>query len=511
MDPRVKPEDDKSQLLICDRYKSFDENFMFDVMNAVKPKAGKDGDGLIGVDTALNQLTLLDGAIRTWTGTIGAGYEIKYSFNLLSQSYDELEQQIPVFNQLTQAQKNSVLKAFDAWSNVANITFTRTNNSAEIDLGLAMDVLEAGVAAVAARDISGSVIENSDIIFNKFYHSPVPITGDYDSLVSIHEVGHILGLQHGGNYNGSQGTGGKTFFDNLDATVMSYYQGNYATYKALPVTPMIYDIAAAQKLYGANHNYHSGNDTYRINGNSVSMTIWDGAGIDTISGYYVSKSQTIDLGEGLLNRTKIAATNVWIAFGANIENAIGGGGKDIIKGNALANNLTGNAGNDKLYGKQGDDVLNGNDGKDRLQGDAGNDDLNGGGGSDTLYGGAGNDEFHGHSGNDWLFGGTGADILRGGLGWDNFIFTREADSTITEIDKISDFTHGSDKINITKLMFDPLDFIGNDNFSGINEVRSYISGANTLVDINLAGDATPEMRIMLTNYNSLLTASDFIL
>ncbi|MGZ2411949.1 Ca2+-binding RTX toxin-like protein [Sphingomonas sp. F9_3S_D5_B_2] len=56
--------------------------------------------------------------------------------------------------------------------------------------------------------------------------------------------------------------------------------------------------------------------------------------------------------------------NIAIAYGAKIENAIGGSGDDHILGNALNNVLTGNAGNDTLNGGLGKDELSGGAGSD---------------------------------------------------------------------------------------------------------------------------------------------------
>jgi Ca2+-binding RTX toxin-like protein len=69
---------------------------------------------------------------------------------------------------------------------------------------------------------------------------------------------------------------------------------------------------------------------------------------------------------------------------ANLENAIGGSGKDTLIGNAAANVLTGNAGDDTLVGGDGNDVLLGGAGADKLTGGAGNDRLTGGSGDDAY-------------------------------------------------------------------------------------------------------------------------------
>ena len=68
--------------------------------------------------------------------------------------------------------------------------------------------------------------------------------------------------------------------------------------------------------------------------------------------------------------------------GLSFENAFGGDGGDVIRGNSAANMLSGMRGADSLVG---------NEGNDTLKGGAGDDTLSGGIGSDSLEGGAGND------------------------------------------------------------------------------------------------------------------------
>ncbi len=201
----------------------------------------------------------------------------------------------------------------------------------------------------------------------------------------------------------------------FDWSVMSIAYGS---------TPMIHDILAVQNMYGVDTTTRTGDTTYGFNSNAgreafdfdatpwATMTIWDAGGNDTLdaSGYNVN--QNIDLTPGSLssiggvtyaealaeltfavvnanraaagytpvslatynaNMAALAAQpdfrgrltdNVGIAYGATIENAIGGGGNDIIIGNDVRNVLTGNAGND---------VIAGGLGKDELIGGAGND------------------------------------------------------------------------------------------------------------------------------------------
>jgi Ca2+-binding RTX toxin-like protein len=84
-------------------------------------------------------------------------------------------------------------------------------------------------------------------------------------------------------------------------------------------------------------------------------------------------------------------------------------------GNGLANNLTGNSGNN------------------------------------SLSGGLANDTVIGGLGNDFLNGGVGKDVLTGGGGTDSFVFNTALSAT--NIDRITDFARGSDKLLLDNAIF----------------------------------------------------------
>jgi serralysin len=231
-------------------------------------------------------------------------------------------------------------------------------------------------------------------------------------------------------------------------TTMSYNNG----YKETPVlilgsygyqaSPMAFDIAAIQYLYGANYSFHNGPDTYVLPSSNTSGTsytsIWDTAGIDTISAdVLVINSATIDLREAPLTGANaggyISYANIkdpgffWdsekrisggftIANGVRIENAIGSPGKDKIIGNDLNNDLSGKSGDDILYGGKGNDTLNGESGTNILNGGEGNDVLVGG--ADLLLGNQG--AYNGNNEFQFKNAGEGVDtILR--FGWGDII------------------------------------------------------------------------------------------
>ena len=215
----------------------------------------------------------------------------------------------------------------------------------------------------------------------------------------------------------------------------------------------------------------SGSDT--LEGGSDGDVIDGGAGIDTVS-YRDSQSVNINLATGVVSGGDANGDSL-----LNIENIIGSGEEDILRGDSRNNVLEGGAGGDfldggigsdtasyknsqvgvnlnlsanrfsggdaqgdrlvnieNLSGSEQDDIIVGNerknilrglDGADQLQGKDGDDKIYAGEGNDTLKGGSGNDvlegnedddKLFGNEGNDALEGGTGNDIIEGGVGFD---------------------------------------------------------------------------------------------
>ncbi len=214
-----------------------------------------------------------------------------------------------------------------------------------------------------------------------------PVAGNYGYLTFLHELGHAMGLKHG-----HESPALSPDRDSMEFSIMTYrgyigadYEGT--GYKnetwGFAQSFMMYDIAALQKIYGANYATQAGDSTYSWNpttgafsingvvqwtpgGNRVFQTVWDGGGTDTynLSGY--SSPVTIDLRPGEWTTTSsvqlanlggnasplYARGNVANALLFNgdtrslIENAVGGSGNDTIIANQASNRLTGGAGSD---------------------------------------------------------------------------------------------------------------------------------------------------------------------
>ncbi len=238
-----------------------------------------------------------------------------------------------------------------------------------------------------------------------------PQSRQWGGLTYIHELGHALGLDHPGNYNGGSPTyAGNALYaqDTIQYTVMSYFDANNTgadwiasdgrSYYAQ--TPMLHDVLAIQQRYGADMTTRTGDTVYGFNSNTDRpqifdftvnkhpiLTIWDAGGTDWLDLSGFSTASRIDLTPGTFSDCDGMTKNIAIAYNCFIENAAGGSGNDSITGNDLNNTLRGNAGNDVLTGGAGADILIGGDGDDTFYADALDylTSFSGGLGYDILY------------------------------------------------------------------------------------------------------------------------------
>ncbi len=271
-----------------------------------------------------------------------------------------------------------------------------------------------------------------------------------------------------------------------------------------------------------NVNFGSGDDYFDGRGGRVDGTVSGGDGNDT----YIIDDATINLSESGGGGVDLVQSSVGWKLGAGFENltligdgnirGIGNGLKNTINGKDSNNRLRGGAGADTIDGGDGDDKIWGGTGADSLAGGTGDDIIRGGkfkdklvGGDDddVLYGNQHNDRLYGGDGNDRLVGGLGRDLLYGGQGEDVFVFSHKKHSlNSANADKIMDFVVGEDVIDLSGLAGDK-NYIGSAPFfRASGEVQVIASGGSTAVMVDLDGDGTADMKIIVEGVTGLSDA-----
>lgn len=271
--------------------------------------------------------------------------------------------------------------------------------------------------------------------------------------------------------------------------------------------------------------YYGGGGSDRLNAEVGDALVDGGAGFDTLA-YSASGTVTGTLANLeyflLLSGASVSlsAAQLVAGFGSagtfsgtgavSVNMAPGDGtlslsGYTIVPGFTVAVTVNGSTANDQIKGLTGSvNTINGGDGNDQIRG---------GIFTDTIGGGAGNDK---------IFGAGGADILTGGAGADQFRYLFADDSRPgTAADRITDFLSGTDRLNFALLDADPvaagrqaLTYISTAAFSatGTAQVRYGVSGADLLVQVDLDGNGTADMEMVLVGAGTqVLTGGDFML
>ncbi len=288
------------------------------------------------------------------------------------------------FSVLNAAQQEKATLALSLWDDLIAPDMVKvTSSTSNIEFGNST----AGVSyAQAYYPTAGTVW------FNKGYSDlQTPVIGRHGFLTYIHEIGHSIGLDHMGDYNGTGDWTPSSYQDSTVLSVMSYFGPNWGSGSAngeglvqwadwvgsngvlySPQTPMLNDIMAIQAMYGVETTTRTGDSTYGFNSTlgTVSgglydftqnlqpiMCLFDSAGNDTLDLSGWSTSSSISLVPGTFCSGNSMTNNISIAYTCVIENAVGGAGADIVVGNAYNNHLDGGAGNDTLTGGLGDDTI----------------------------------------------------------------------------------------------------------------------------------------------------------
>ena len=466
-----------------------------------------------------------------WTADFDGVTRVSYAFRSNYTDTDPLS-----FSRFNEAQIAAATAALQSWSDVANIVFTRVGYGTSGEMAYADNatILMANYNSGKSDGASayayypggrGDATKAGDLWVNQFATGSNTLGYlSYGNLVLVHELGHAIGLEHPGDYNAGPDVTitydayAEYIEDTRQYTIMSYFGASKsgATIIGFSAAPLVDDIVAVQKLYGANMSTRTGDTTYGFNSTAdrdwysctsstgelryVVFAVWDAGGIDTFdfSGY--SANQLINLNQGQFSNVGGWVGNVSIAPGVVIENAFGGSGADSLIGNAADNWLSGRSGDDTLWGGAGNDRLDGGAGSDTASyvGATSGVTVNlalvtaqntGGAGIDTLtsienlVGSSYNDILTGTAGPNSLDGGAGDDILVGGAGDDIYgvdsvgdIVTELANEGTDTVRSSISYRLGGNLENLTLLGSASIDGTGN----AANNVLIGNDGANRL-------------------------------
>jgi Ca2+-binding RTX toxin-like protein len=321
--------------------------------------------------------------------------------------------------------------------------------------------------------------------------------------------------------------------------------------------------------YGDNIDGGSGNDFLNLNfkgamaGVTVDFSPLSSGGSVTVGGGAIVGIESIQTVEGSNFADDITMGNSYefsrvlvlgeggddvVTLGSYAGDASGGAGSDMLSGGAAADGLYGDDGDDIIFGKGGSDDIFGGAGNDKLSGGTGADRIDGGAGIDTVSyedslgaisidlqtglgsgnaaqgdvvttvenatGSAFNDTLIGDGAANRLTGAHGADTMTGAAGADVFVF----DTILDSADVITDFVHGTDRVELDQSIFtalglstlDPGAFTTGAATTADQHILYDAATGNLSYDADGSGAGAAIVFAKLQNLPATITSADFV-
>ncbi len=334
---------------------------------------------------------------------------ITYSF--ANADFDHWAPYVPagekfVYKSIPENFRLQIRESFEYLNTYLNVKFVEVNDSSSVDVRMGSHNMTPGGYAGSPNQL----YINSNYINDGL--------GDSGLGIFLHELGHLLQLDHSANNSDpgahdGKGSSGKDISANIDTdifTVMSY--NNYIIDNQTSTTYSPADVAALQYLYGKNLSQVNNTFTFyydpalkaaefqKLN-NSVDGSIFtvfayapflviDNSGFDTLDFSNLRISSTIDLTLGNVyigKRTLMIDqldSSTWFTVDETapavtiypetvIEKIIGTNFDDQILGNSFPLTISSGSGNDSIVGSSQNDLITGGIGNDTIDGGSGKD------------------------------------------------------------------------------------------------------------------------------------------
>ena len=334
---------------------------------------------------------------------------ITYSF--ANADFDHWAPYVPagekfVYKSIPENFRLQIRESFEYLNTYLNVKFVEVTDSSSVDVRMGSHNMTQGGYAGSPNQL----YINSNYINDGL--------GDSGLGIFLHELGHLLQLDHSANNSepgehDGKGSSGKDISANIDTdifTVMSY--NNYIIDNQTSTTYSPADVAALQYLYGKNSSQVNNTFTFyydpalkaaefqklmnSVDGSNFTVFAYapflviDNSGFDTLDFSNLKISSTIDLTLGNVyidNRTLMIDqldSSTWFTVDETapaitiypesvIEKIIGTSFDDQILGNTLPLTISSGAGNDNIVGSNKNDLISGGTGNDTIDGGSGKD------------------------------------------------------------------------------------------------------------------------------------------